>query len=626
MLALVLFACFQSSGEVVGLRAGESVVVLDALERVTSSIPRDQVRPRVVHATTSVPLEGVRIEAWTEGGESKQVGLEICIDRALTQHDGTARLAAKMGAVEAEKFRFSKPGFASRTMTRSDFAENVGLHPVLPLEGRVLDLDGIPVANAVVRTRETCSHAIPAAATRTDAFGRFRLEDCPAEEGGPDLEVISNAHEPLFQLDTGWLRSLAARYGTLELRVARRSPLEYRIVGRDGVPLAHRHILRAFVPAAETWTDEEGRCTLSPPDEGRAIALSISDIGPPQVLQPVYAPVGLITTLSPAFADDDEGSAIGRVNVEFRGPAAESSTPPSVEIIDARGHAAWSKGGEVAVAPGPCRVQLGGGFTGWKPIVREITVAGTPVQVVLEPQREPVLSVKVPFEQVLRFVVQAGRESATRPMEWCKEGVLERSVPAGEPLTIFVESLEGEQRMLRHAPIADDTEIDLRPDATIVRPSTSSLEQRTGTLRFVVTERGGGKIEGLEGGVTAFSKSIESEPANSGRFEWVLPAREGFRASFSAAGCSTARIEGLVPEHGAVQTMSIELVRLSRVELRGNVTALDVGGPDPEPVEGGFDVEAVPGPLMMRIAREGKAPLALDLVLAPGETRRIDVR
>lgn len=629
MLPLALLALWTRDDVVVGLRSGETAIVLGANDLVTGVIGEDNrlefLRPRVLDAATGQPLANVLLEAWTESGQ-EGIGFELCVDRTITQRDGTARLRARVGSATAEKVRLSCAGHASRTVSASDMFDDVLLFAPMPLEGRVLDLEDHPVANAIVRTRETCSHAIPAAQTRTDAFGRFRLEDCPTAAGGPELEVVGAFTEPLYQLDVGQLRARGAAYGELVLRVAHREPLQLQLVDHEGVPMAGQRIHQRNVPTAEAWTDKEGFCTLSPPAEGRDQVLYVSGSPNEVGLTSGEFPVGIVSVVRPY--DSEETKRSGRVHVEFEGPARDNEDC-GAEVFDLFGNIDEARTDKDAlVVPGAVRVVSGASFSGWRTQVRDVVVGDEPLTVTLTPEREPVLHVKPPSQPVLRLVVQAGHDSISRTLGVDDTKEILQPVPANAPIIVFLELLDGEQRRLAVPPIASDTIVDLTPDSTVLRPRASDEALPFVTLRGTVSDSAGNVVAGLQGSVVVGDlpdSEIVFDP--TGRFTVQMRTKLPYRLALSADGFRSLEVEGAIADWDSRETIRhFVLHRNARLQVRGPIEAIDVGGPEPEAVEGGFDLEAAPGPLTMRIARTGQPPIALDLVLTEGETRRIDVR
>lgn len=157
----------------------------------------EEPRFRVFDARDQSPIAGATLELWTEDGE-KPLGAMTRVAVLHSGADGTGEFSWLVDGIRPSNVRVSKAGYASHSVSLGDLEEGVELHPAAPLSGRVVDLDGQPVARAVVRSRETCAHAVFAAETWTDADGRFVLADCPADAQLAELEVRKRCTSPAW--------------------------------------------------------------------------------------------------------------------------------------------------------------------------------------------------------------------------------------------------------------------------------------------------------------------------------------------------------------------------------------------------------------------------------------------
>lgn len=632
MLFCALLAFLTGGGdEVDGLRAGESVSVFDAGSWLDEDGEAEYARPRVLDARTGVPLADVLIETWTEFGV-EPFGQELRLDATTTGRDGCARVRIRVGRGTADKVRLSKAGYASRTVSSSDmWRDEVRLYSAMPLEGRVLDLDGKPVGGALVRTRETCAHAVPASQTRTDALGRFHMQDFPAlGDGAPELEVVDLHHELLYHLDADDLRREISFYGSLDLYVARRRPVELQLVDPGGEPMPGRHILTQEAPVVESWTGLDGRCTLPPtlyPFSGTYLLAH-----PESKYQGLVVPLvdGLVARVSPGMFDAARPTQDGRLTVRIEG-VGEGEQPPPIVIVPARGpfiEGSTESTGNERLPLGRARVYVGGDFSGWRLESREVEVTTAAQDVVFKPRREPRVTVKLDTTRTFeRLLVQAGDHSleSNDAARGNDVGVVV-PVPPGAPITVFWQLDDGCLRRARLPALERDATVDLGTEASLVRHGMNESPERTGVLRFAVTDKDGHAISAAEGRVYAGASSFDFAPGDAGVFSWPLASHTAYRAAFHAPGCVDALVEGVVPIGGDAKPATIVLTRRAHLELRGDVTRVELGGLDPDPVEGGFDLDVAPGPLVLRVQRAERPPLALDLVLSEGETRRIDVR
>jgi hypothetical protein len=175
-------------------------------------------------------------------------------------------------------------------------------------------------------------------------------------------------------------------------------------------------------------------------------------------------------------------------------------------------------------------------------------------------------------------------------------------------------------------PLTADAVADLTPDATIVRPGFGDAAKQTGTLHFTVVDRAGKPIDGLEARVYPDPSNLESEPSAEGSFTWCVAACDSYRAAFRAPGYTSAWFQGSVPARGDAPMVRVVLQRRAHLSLTGSIANVIVPGSDAESVEGGFEFDVAPGPLMLRVMRPNADPLAIELTLAEGETRRLEVR
>lgn len=194
---------------------------------------------RIFDVRDQRPIADAILELWTEEGVAPLIAAtRLAVLRSGPE--GTGAFERQVDGIRADLVRVQRAGYASRTVSLSDLDDGVELYPESPLTGRIVDLDGKPVARAIVRSREVCAHAISAAETTTDAEGRFSVVDFPTDEQGAELEVIPREHVPLAELDLGVLRRLQARDGSFDLFVPRRAPIQVRVLDGDGLPCLRR--------------------------------------------------------------------------------------------------------------------------------------------------------------------------------------------------------------------------------------------------------------------------------------------------------------------------------------------------------------------------------------------------
>ncbi len=624
MLLLAWMLCVAQAPQVTGLHAGESVIVLDESTIPAKDDKRLFIRPRVLDALTGAPIAGVKIETWTEAGVTP-TNLQLRLDVGTTGSDGCARVCMSDGTVRTDKVRFSKAGYASREDSTSEaFDGEMRMYPARTLEGRVLDLEGHPVMGAIVRTRYTCAHAIPASETRTDALGRFRMDDYPPLS--PEVEVIDMHHEPLFQRNSADWWTQASFYGQLDLYVARRRPIDLQLVSADGTPVPNRYVLRTEAPSSGAWTDDEGRCLLPPSQEPFEMGgIELSDpIGSAQ-LYPLLFVDGLPTRAQPALVTDDRDPT-GRVAVHLSG--LDGTHVPLIVLAPEKGHFIELRPDDECAAPlGSSRILVGGPFTGFLQESRDVVITSDAQSVDIKLRREPRLRIHMGDRSELRLVVQAGDDSIEAPVDGiAREGnMCEQGVPPGVPITILWELDDGGLRRVFLPPIDKDADVDLEAESSILRHGMSEATPHMTQLKFVLTDSDGRPIPDAEGSVSAGPTSIDLTPGIAGAFDWSLQAHAHYQISFEASGYTSAFVEGVVPLKSPDQPTHIVLTHRALLEITGRVTLVDgfLGGSDA--TDGGIVMEVAPGPLTLVLARDNQPPIALDLTLAPNESRHIEV-
>jgi hypothetical protein len=421
---------------------------------------------RVVSARDGKPVADAVVELWTDdGAEPTRVATRLSVVR--TGADGSARFAYAPQGVRAHLARITCPGFASRTTSSSDLEDGVKLYPLAPLSGRVVDLEGRPVAGAHVRTRETCPHAVSATETCTDGEGRFALSDCPADEQHAELEVLPTTHIPLGALPIDALRRLQARDGTFDVHVARRAPLRVRILDGAGGPVAGRRVVCNERPISAAWTDEDGYATL-PPIHTWDAPLSLVDGVGEKLLQPLSVPRSGTFTLCAAEPSGMEGP--GRLTLNLDLPQV-AETRPSIVVQAADGSlrdgAPFEK-----LALGRATLRVGQDFTPWQEQVLDVEIVTGNIAIAVTPVAAPAVRVLLPEPPAndcwTSLLIQAGTTGFHKELECALD--VRVHVPADESIVVLATSACGEVRRTTHAALQSGvTAIDLRTPATLVR-------------------------------------------------------------------------------------------------------------------------------------------------------------
>ena len=535
-----------------GLRVGERA--LPIVERVRDDAFAEL---RVVDAATCLPLEGARVETWTEDG-TPPARLPILVDDARTGRDGSARVRWRAGEGRASNFRVSKGGYES-LVTSTPLGETVWLHRAVPLRGRVLDLDLAPVTDAVVRTRQCCAHAISAASTRTDADGFFVLEDVPiGEDEGCELEVLHERTtawkelEPLVLRQIGEHDPLTAGRGAAVL-VARSVPWRARLLDVDGKPLAHRRVGSiAWRPSVAAWTDANGVCEL-PVVDAFSLDVETMDAGAKLHWNPSTLP----------------GETLVDLRLIESAPAAEAEPEPSTPHVE--------RSLELAV---PSSSVAGG------------VVAG---------------------------VVQTGaRGLVVRGVDLMENGPHRLFVPPGPATTIACLSTIGELRRARVAQGTETATADLTREECVLRPAFTAHEgervrESIATFGLPLDAQ---DVHGTAWIAGEGSKELDAEGLELPRGRWyfaILSAR------------------GFCPVHvlrRAGDPPTTRAVRSARVRFTGDVKLATAFGrelDEAENAEHAYEYAGVPGPLRVFVTHADGTCVRIDVELAPGDERELEV-
>ncbi|MCY2959270.1 MAG: carboxypeptidase-like regulatory domain-containing protein [Planctomycetota bacterium] len=426
------------------------------------SSSREEPRFRVFDARDKSPIAGATLELWTEEGE-KPLGAMTRIAVLHSGADGTGEFSWSIDGIRPSNVRVFKAGYASHSVTLNDLEEGVELYPAAPLAGRVVDLDGKPVARAVVRSRETCAHAVSAAETWTDADGRFVLGDCPADDQQAELEVLPREHVPLASLEIDTLRRLQARDGSFDLHVARRPPIRATVLDERGQPLVGCRIAYSAEPYCAGWSDQSGLVILCPPPQGYASLSWLS--GAETRFFPVgYVPDSGVWRVRLAAPANPEHT--GKLRLDF-GAGSDASSRPRVLVVDSKG--TNRDDFEFAdLATGPATVVVGQSFSPWVEEIYDVAVSSVAQSIVSTPKPAPAVDIRLPEGAGWSTVmVQAGSAGFRADLEGKSEHRMH--VPPGVELVFVAMAGDGEVRRVRHPAItAGVVPIDMRgPEALV---------------------------------------------------------------------------------------------------------------------------------------------------------------
>jgi hypothetical protein len=599
----------DASSLVRGLRPGEICTVAKGTVLRTA----DFARGRVIDAERSLPLEDVLVEAWTEDG-TEPAGIAVCLDRTRTARDGSFALRAISGPQRASNFRYSRTGYET-TVDGSWPEPETLLFAQRELAGRVIDLDGNPIAGAVVRSRQCCPHALCAVQVRTDAQGRFRIPDFPADDfREADVEILGELH--------GWIArapASLARARTPEWRLSRGERHTVQLLDALGNPLAGRRVVHDSTPFAEAWTDHRGVVDLPPAIAQSGAPIAIRDGAGRVAFPPAILASGTQTVLR-ALAPRTDALPVTYATTSVTLHWNALRGPPLLQLTTPAGFVYEGEGSHV-LPRGYAKLVIGAPFEGWRQEVRELKLGYEPVTLDIAPVEEPLLRVLLPPESYARIVV------GTRTFADVDVGptkVFEHRVPPANEIRVLAERWDGEARLgaLRDiAPEAPSLELDLTHPESIVAPGLETGGLRS-TLRFVPPA--GESPAPFEGDVDVAGLDNLAVDQDSGPLS--VPAGRPFSVALRREGCMPLRVHARAPQDGSELPIALAFVRCALLEVRGNYTALEsFRGFEKRENDEDLRFVLAPGPLTLCVVRNER-PLWIELSLEPGEHRTLTVR
>ena len=589
---------------------------------------------RFLDAESAHPLAGVRVEAWTEPG-CAPLFVQTLVDDARSGEDGGVRLHWRRGSIRGEKLRVSRPGYESQQLAPDD--GEVLLMRAAALRGRVLDLAGRPVAGALLRSRQSCAHAISASETRSAADGRFELEDFPVG-GVPELEVLAEGCSARGELDTLLLRQqdLDARargeFGCT-IVLARCTPWRLRLLDEEGKPLAHRRVWTQDRPVLAEWTDGEGLCTFTPPTGASAIYLETCDAKPKLCYSVPMVPregAAALRPLDPRAPAERAGRVTGLVRVDSQALhflAAEAVPGLTVFTHDGFVLEAGSSGA-CEVPLGPARAVITGEFGEWlaefaldaKPEAQTLALA-PPSRSVIRLARSQIAAhdaLLTQFGSRTECTELEGAGSAVPP-PGDAASILFALSPGAEP-GLALEGADGSVRLARFA--ADPGRAgELR--ASFDEAGCRLVPALDSAARIRVPWRGPGANGSIGAQRGTVWPACLACPELEGDRELELPAGRLYYAEFAAEGAVPSAVLRRARTDASER---IDLVRRARVELAGNAQRAWGATGEVERDGARLVCEPAPGPLFIHVQHADGSLSLLALELAPGETRLLTAR
>jgi hypothetical protein len=630
MLTLLLTAFAVPQGlDIQGLRPGER---FEVLQPTTAPAPElgsfDE--GRVVDARTGSPVAGAQLEAWTEEIAETSGGFRR-VGETLTGPDGLFTLCVQQGALRGDKIRVRAAGYLTLPTTPGDGLLRLMPAPALPTRLRIVDLHDRPIPGARITSSYSCSHDLPAFDVRTDAFGVARLPEWGLQDQTPQLRVRADGYDAIEYLydDEALVDLQDLADGTVPVvRLGRRRPVRARALDREGSPLVATPL---EVIDEECYhvvvTGEDGGFEVLTRFGNQEVLVNALRGGRREFVAAARLPASerVVLRLDSQSQPDD----LPQVEVVLRAAEWESEhrqMEPTLFHADGwieglrwhheRGFATGS------LPPGGALLRSGGAFSGWAEQLVELElVEGAPVEVALEPVREPVLTVLTPPGRSWHLWVEAGEDSEELESE--EGGETSLSVPAGRPLTVVAEGAR--TRRLELPPLQADAAADLRPTSCLLPgPSRTPREERARTRLQVraLAPDGGAPLAG-ELSVRGPGRP-EAEEIEPGLWEVQASAGTPVLLQLGAEGHAELDTVTYAPLP-AEEAPEVRLcpTPLARLAIESELD-FDLLGPLAEELDRTGLVNPGPLTLLLRLADGRRVALALEL--APGEQRTLTLR
>ena len=241
----------------------------------------------VLEAETGKPLAGARLRVFREDWYDPLEPL-LPLVTTFTGRDGAFTLFAGDPRFEgAEKLLLDAPGRRSLEVPLGEaWGELFLLEPETALEVEVRDLEGRPIAGAVLKTTTTCSHAPPAWHALTSRFGLASLAAAPSVHDAGDLDLEADGHQAVADrsVHDGWAWS--ARTGTFTLFLAPQARMQVCALRADGTPVPEgwRLVRQSDGPWRVARVGSGGRASFRSP--GGPPGSASLWIAPPRAFEP----------------------------------------------------------------------------------------------------------------------------------------------------------------------------------------------------------------------------------------------------------------------------------------------------------------------------------------------------
>lgn len=605
MLTLLLFVAAQGTIQVDGLREGEGFRSLVSSEQVSLAEERFG---RVIDAHTGFPVEGARIETWTEEISGPGQGFHR-VGHARTGADGNFRVSVLAGDIRAEKIRVRAVGYLAFPGTVGDL-ELVRLMPKPDWTTRVqvVDLMDRPIENARITSTYSCAHDVPALEVRTGSDGTADLPEYGRQDQTGELRIRAAGYAAQKYIDRSEVPCDLLSSEPSIVRLPRQRAIRGRVLTRGGTPIPDRTL---YVVDGDGYhvppTDSAGNFGIESSYSGQdSTFFLMSDSGDKNEI--IYIGAWPRTRAPNVRVHGDEWPAdteTGKLRLNFAG---EERPPVSFFHEDGWCDNRIREEGQ-DLPEGELFLLVGRAFSGWEEEIVEVKIeAGEELLLELDPKRELELEILTPPD-CYRIFVQVGEDSLA--LEGHEQQTI--SVPSGHEVVVLCEGDRTRRVVL--PPITSNAVADLRPQSCLLPATHAQLLKsvaRDHVSVHVSEESGGGKLE--------IYNSLETEPKQLAADEFQVQVPRGYSSLLRY------RASGFAECWTAISSTESELM-LEPTKLASLVFENRTGSEFRfESIEPDRLTALHPGPFSVIIRFEDGRRSLISLELTPGEHRTLTIR
>jgi hypothetical protein len=478
-------------------------------------------------------LADVRVELWTED----LYGPPRLVASAQTGPDGVFDLVDPSRA--GEKLVLRKPGYGAHESGSSE-EEFLLFATGGQRRWRVVDLQGAAIERARLQTRQSCRHAVSAAAASGGPDGSVELAGGPGLFQNGDLEVLADGFGALGKLDLGDAAGLAA------LVLPHRRGHVLVMLDEQGRPLESGSV---------RYQSESGGFPLAPDAAGAVRIDTLFD-----------GPNGQLFWRRPdgREAVRELGELpLGRQWIVRFGPPADAACTSALEVVCTGDPAlaqraqvrllheqgwVWRGAGKQLVVPGVVHLVAGAPFSGVRERGLRLELApGASARAEIELEPEPSLRVRLPADTLLLHV-QAGPDSLSLPPPEDGARELQLTVPPDRQVTLG--TLGRGVHRLELAPWSDELAVSLDRPATLVDLLSAPVAPVRVDLQFQVRTSSlpSGERPPVAAELRCAGQRLQDLDPAPERVHFQVPRGERWEARFSAESHGTLYRAGLAEE------------------------------------------------------------------------------